>query len=471
MNFFQLLERMLPPALARSMPGNLARIRAIIDGSNDSALSQRTTILVFTIRIFGAVIAYAMQVLLARWIGDFQFGIYVTVWVAAVILGGFSCFGLQTAVIRFISEYQTAGDMDHLRGSIRGAIAWSFGASTILAAVGIAVLYVFDSIVVDYYVAPIFLAAFCLPMMAFEESLDGIARAFNLPGTALAPTFLIRPLMILACMALLLASGFEANAQNAMLSAVVATYVTALGQFVALKWNLRKVVPPGSRSYRPAVWLGVALPIFVVDGFYNLLNNTDILFVSYFLPPDKVAVYFATVKTLALAHFVYFAVKAGTAHRFAAYRAAGDHGRYEEFIHETVRWTFWPSLALAVAMVAFGHYFLLLFGESFLAGEGLLWILAVGIVVRASIGAAATVLIMSGEQVACAAAYGASLFVNVVLNIVLIPRYGLEGAAIATTCAVVFETAALYAAALRKLGIRIFIITLPSPGTRDSRAA
>ena len=76
---------------------------------------------------------------------------------------------------------------------------------------------------------------------------------------------------------------------------------------------------------------------------------------------------------------------------------------------------------------------------------------------------------MSGEQIACALVYGACLFVNVVLNIVLIPRYGLEGAAIATTCAVIFETGALYAAAHRRLGIHIFIVPSSSQAALGGR--
>ena len=58
-------------------------------------------------------------------------------------------------------------------------------------------------------------------------------------------------------------------------------------------------------------WVAVSIPIFLVEGFLFLLTNADVLVVGHFLPPDQVAVYFATAKTLALVHFVYFAVKAG----------------------------------------------------------------------------------------------------------------------------------------------------------------
>lgn len=464
MRIAQPLGRLLPGPIANRLAPHLARLDAVLAGSDDSAVSQRTALFAFAIRVASAAIAYFSQVFMARWMGDFEYGIYVAVWVAAVILGGIACLGFQTGVIRFISEYRTANDLDHLRGAIRGALMWSFAGATILALVGAGALYLLADHMTSYYVVPIYLAAICLPMMALQETQDGVARAFNWPGTALGPTFIARPLIILAAMAIFILSGMPADAPTAMLAALVATYAASIGQFVSLVAKLRRTIPRGRSVYKPREWLIIAMPIFLVEGFYNLLTNTDILFVGYYLPPDQVAVYFATVKTLALVHFVYFAVKAGAAHRFAAYRQAGDTRRYEEFIQETVTWTFWPSLALAILMVVFGRYFLMLFGPSFVAGETLLWILAIGVVVRSTVGAAESVLTMSGEQKVCAAVYAASLFVNLTLNFSLIPAYGLAGAAWATTFALFFEAFALYAAARRRLGIHIFIVPLAQSG-------
>jgi hypothetical protein len=90
----------------------------------------------------------------------------------------------------------------------------------------------------------------------------------------------------------------------------------------------------------------VSLPIFLVEGFFFLLTNADVLLVGYFMRPEDVAVYFATVKTLALVHFVYFAVKAGAAQRYAQYAHSGDQARLAAFARDTVSWTFWPSLMM-----------------------------------------------------------------------------------------------------------------------------
>ena len=179
----------------------------------------------------------------------------------------------------------------------------------------------------------------------------------------------------------------------------------------------------------------------------------------------------AAVKTLALVHFVYFAVKAGAAHHYSRYFTAGDTARFDAFVRDTVKWTFWPSLLMAIVILVAGKILLSLFGEEFTAGYPLMFILAAGIVARAAVGPAEAVLTMSGNQNVCAAVYGVSLTVNVLLNISLIPLYGLYGAAIATTITMMFEATSLYAITLRRLGIHMFIFSKVSYAASPSREA
>ena len=453
----------LPEKLARHAQPWLEQADAILDGTDDDAVSKRMALLVFAIRVFSAAIAFLSQVLLARWMGDFEYGVFVGVWVVIVILGTVSCIGLPTAVLRFIGKYRESGDEELLRGTIVGSVSFAFLSSTVIAILGGVFIYIFQGSMTDYYVVPIVFAVICLPMLALQEVQDGVCRAFDWPGTALVPTFIIRPIMILIFMLIALATGFSASAVTAMGVTIIATYLCSTGQFVALILKLKSAVPKGPMQFRMKEWALVALPIFLIEGFYVLLTSVDILFVSALMRPEDVAVYFAAVKTLALVHFVYFAVRAATAHRFSAYLESGDRGRYEAYIAQTIRWIFWPSLFLALLMMVLGKYFLMLFGESFVSGAGLIWILGLGIVLRSTVGPAETVLTMSGEQNSCAMVYVGTLLVNIVLNWSLIPMYGLQGAAIATTCALAFESLLLYAVAKRKLGLHIFIIPQKKP--------
>ncbi len=453
------VEKILPQSLAGKATPFTERFDSMIGGDGDSAVSGRIAIFAFAIRIFSAAIAYMSQVFLVRWMGAFEYGIFIGVWVAAVIIGGLACMGFQTGIIRFISEYRTSGENDYLRGAISGSILWAVISATLIAMAGSAGVFAFGEYLDSYYIIPIYLAAVCLPMLSLQEVQDGVARAHNWPVVALVPTFILRPIIIIIVMIAAVWLGFPADAPTAMIATIIATYLASLWQFYLLSRRLKTAVPTGPRRFMPGQWLAITMPIFLVEGFYNLLTNVDILLVSHFMEPDQVSIYFAAAKTLALVHFVYFAVKAAAAHRFSIYLTSGNQVRYEQFIRETVHWTFWPSLGFALLMLVLGRYFLMLFDASFVEhGEPVIWILTIGIIARASVGAAESVLTMSGEQKTCAMVYAATLAVNLVLNWNLIPVYGLSGAAMATSVALVFESFALYAAARRRLGLHIFII-------------
>ena len=429
----------------------------IVAGKDEKAVSMRTALIAFSIRIISAFIAYVSQVLIARWLGTHEYGIFVWVWVAAVICGGLACLGFPSAVVRFIPQYRISNDESAVRGIVFGSRLYSVMTASVIALIGGAIVYFFEDAVTSIYVLPLFLGAICLPMLALAEVQDGVARAFSWPDIALSPTYLLRPVLILAAMALALAWGMEASAATALIASIAATWFSSVAQMLLLNRRLKKTISSGPKTLMPKVWIAVALPIFLVEGFFALLTNVDILIAGMYLSPHDVAIYFAAVKTLALVHFVYFAVKAGAAHRYSQYFTAGNVSQYEGFVRDTVKWTFWPSLAMGLLLLLTGKFLLSLFGQDFASGYPLLFILVIGIVARAAVGPAESVLTMSGQQNVCAAIYGITLCANIALNLSLIPIYGLYGAAWATTIAMIFEAAALYSITIRRLGIHMFV--------------
>lgn len=440
-----------------------AAVDSVLLGADDRAVSRRLSLVTFAIRIVSAVIAYISQVLLARWMGSFEYGVFVIVWVGAVILGGLSCLGIQTALLRFIPEYTERGQAPLLRGVIVGSRLQGAIASTVIALFGALGLHAFGDQLPNYYLIPLYLGVITLPMLAIGEVQDGTARAFSWADLSLWPTFVVRPLLIIMTMFAALRLGWQPTAVTAMGATIAATYVTTLGQLFFLRRRIGKSVPSGPRTYTPAMWIAVSLPIFLVEGFFNLLTNVDIIMVGRFLEPESVAVYYAAAKTLALVHFVYFAVRAGSAQRFSQYYASGDHVRLEAFVRDTLHWTFWPSLAIVLMLVVVGEPLLSLFGPGFATGYPLLFILSAGLLVRAAVGPAGTLLTMSGQQRICAVVYAITFVLNIALTVLLIPRFGLTGAATATALSLVAESAALYTITLSRLGIHSSILSVVGP--------
>jgi O-antigen/teichoic acid export membrane protein len=195
----------------------------------------------------------------------------------------------------------------------------------------------------------------------------------------------------------------------------------------------------------------------MVESFYLLLTFADILVLELFVGPEELAVYYVATKTLALVAFVHFSMAAATAHRFTEYHVAGERQKLENFLALAVRWTFWPSLAATVALLAVGKSVLGLFGPAFEQGYGLMFVLAIGLLARASIGPVERLLNMLGEQTICAVVYAFAFTINLVLCILLVPRYQLYGAAAAVATALVTESILLFIITKRRLGLHVFV--------------
>lgn len=453
-------DRLLPQRLALRLRPLLAQIDAIASGSDERGAAGRMSAIAFMVRVVSAAIAFFSQVLMARWMGSFEYGIFVLVWVTMLIVGSISCLGFSTSVIRFIPEFRERGMLAELRGIVRVSRHVVLAASTLTAVAGAAGVWLFADRIEDYYVVPFLLGLLCLPMVALTDLLQGVSRAHSWALSALLPTYISRPVLILVFMGAALLTGCPADATTAIIAAIAATYVTALGQLLSLGSRVSATIPAGDSRILLRQWFFISLPIFLVDSFFYLLTNADVLMVGFYRDPQEVAVYFATVKTLALVHFVYFAVKAGSAQRYAQF-AHGDRHRLAAFARETVSWTFWPSLAMAVVVLALGRPMLGLFGEGFQSGYPLLFLLVVGVVARASVGPCESLLTMSGHQNSCAVVFAATLALNIVLNVLLLPTFGLWGAAMATAFAMIFEAAGLSFTVWRKLGI-VMTIFIPA---------
>jgi O-antigen/teichoic acid export membrane protein len=239
--------------------------------------------------------------------------------------------------------------------------------------------------------------------------------------------------------------------------AAISIWLPTLAQFLIVNRRLAKRIEPGPKAYDFRVWLTTALPILMVEGFYAMLAYTDVLVLQLFRPPDEVAVYYAAAKTLALVAFIHYSIAATTAHRFSVYHVAGDHKALSAFLAQSIKWTFWPSVAATAVLLLFGRPILALFGAQFTDGYHLMFILAAGLLARAAIGPIERLLNMLGEQRVCAMVYAGAFAMNVVLCVILIPRFGPAGAAIATATALITESIFLFIVTKKRLGFHVFV--------------
>ncbi|WP_099867956.1 lipopolysaccharide biosynthesis protein [Pararhizobium haloflavum] len=460
-------EKWLPSHIHARLLPLVDRMDAILRQRDRHAQAQRMALSAFAIRVVSAGIAFGSQIVLARLMGSFEYGIFVFVWALAVIFGNLSCFGFHTAIIRFLPGYQDEKANAEIRGLTQTARRFAVASASFVVLVGMIGVQLFGDAISDYYLVPLYLGMITLPMIALGDVLDGTARANNWPLFGLGATFLLRPTLILVFMVIAAASGMERTAETALEAAILATYLTTIAQYwaVTLRVKRRFATPLKTITFRR--WFLVALPIFFIEGFYFLLTNSDVIVVGFFVPPEQVAVYFASAKTMALVHFVYFAVRAGAQPRFSQLVTEGDRASLADFARQTIRWTFWPSLFVGSLVLLAGPFLLSLFGPGFAEGEALMAILFAGIMAKSLIGPGEVLLTMTGHQTICAFVYLCVLITNVALNIALIPSFGLFGAATATALSMGLEAILLFTVVRWRLKFAM-VLFAPRPATAGS---
>lgn len=441
--------------------GFAGRLRELFAGASDSSVARRLAGAAFLIRVVSALVAFLSQIVLARWLGGFDFGIYVYAWTWVLLIGGMVDLGLGSAAQRFIPEYIERKRFALLRGFLRGSRWLASLTATAIAAAAAGLVWLLTPHIKTADVVPLLIACATLPIYGLSQVQSGIARSYGWVNLGLSPAYIVRQLLLLALLALALVFGLAMNAVTATLTAAIATWSVTIGQSVVLDRRLARKVEPGPRAYAVPVWLATAAPIFVVEAFYLLLTYSDVIVLQQFRPPDEVAIYYAAAKTMALVAFIYFSVAQTLAHKFAEYHVAGDRRRLADFLAVAVRMTFWPSLACIAFLLAFGRPLLWMFGHDFVSGYYLMFIIALGLLARASVGPAERLLNMLAERHSCALIYAGAFVINLVLCFALIPRFGIAGAAWAGALALIFESASLFIVAKVRLGLHCFVFGRP----------
>src|ERR1700688_3327968 len=342
--------------------GAIARLRAMIGGllgrflggTSEASVTRRLAGAIFIIRVVSAALAYLSQILLARWMGGSDYGVYVYVWTWVLLLGSMMDFGISASAQKIIPEYRTGGEHALLRGFLAGSRWMTFAVSAAVSLLLAGVVKWLSPWIEAGAIVPLLIGCLTLPAFVVANTQDGIARSHDWMRLGLMPQFIIRQALIIGFTAGAFALGFHLGATLAMLASAAAVWIAMTGQMLVLNRRLGGHIEAGARAYDFRGWLAISLPILLVESFYLLLSYTDVLVLQQFRPSEEVGVYFAVVKTLALVSFIHYAMSATTAHRFAEYHALGDKARLSAYVTHAIAWTFWPSLAATVALLALG---------------------------------------------------------------------------------------------------------------------
>ncbi|HRJ68162.1 MAG TPA: lipopolysaccharide biosynthesis protein [Beijerinckiaceae bacterium] len=426
-----------------------------IDRSKLAALAP------LAIRIAAAGLAAVLQVVLARLLGADDYGIFAWAW-ALVAVGGYATtFGLSQTAVRHLALYAEQKDSAAAQGFLRFSMLCVIAGSSALAAVtALPVLAGAIPWIEANRLVPMLIVLAIIPFFALGDLAEGFARSQGWSVLALAPGYVMRQLLLILLLPAIWLLGKTPTVTTGLTVALVATAMTALVQMALVLQRLKSVFARGEIRHddRPR-WLSAAGPVFLADIVQVLRQNVDVLILAAFAPPAQVAVYFAATRVASLLGLVEFAVGAAAAHRFARIDAKHDAGALDRAVRESAILTFWPTLFAAVLLWLISPLVLALFGEGYRSANELVLVLALGAVLRASVGPADDLLTMQGHGAMNLVAQAVGLATVSLTAIVLVPKLGPSGAALS----VLFATGATTFALALASGRRIGIVPLPLP--------
>jgi O-antigen/teichoic acid export membrane protein len=437
------------PASSKAQPGRSHMLDAAI---------------AFAIRVGSAGLVFLLQVFLARMMDLGDYGSYVTAWTWLVMLGAFAPLGIAESAVRFLPRYRARGRHGSARAFFRFGLRTVLLASLLIA--GIAVILAMAGDWLDNRVGlMILMIAAGLPFLATQNFLEGVARAHGWYRLTSVPIYLLRPLIIIGGCAAFYAAGAALDLPTVSLVVVAAMALVCIGLLVAVSRAMSRepqADSPDAITGSRRVWFKASVPLMLVSGVEDLLIYSDVLVLGILLDPDQVSIYFAAARALALANFVYYAFYFVSARGFSISNALADREKLQEAVWATTRATFWfTALAVAATLVA-GPWLLAAFGKSFAAGYTSMWILGAGLTLRAVAGQSAELLITTGRQRDILIASVTALAFNVCLSFLLVPHYGIEGAAAATALAMGVRAIMLCLAVRNSLNLSVISFGLPS---------
>ncbi len=415
----------------------------------------------FVIQAMGVSLGYLLQVILARVMNHEEYGLYIYVLTWATICGVICNLGIPVAVLRFIPQYTIQGDWGRFQGVIRGSSRLTFAVSIGMSLLGTVVVLSINSYARLENLTVILFGVWTVPLLALENLQGNLFRGGRQMVAAYGPSKVLRPLLFMGGVgAMLLWEGSQKLTSLFVFIITIVTYlILVFSQQVLIQ---RDLLTQGKREkpiYEFRSWLRVSLPLLLITGFVIILYQTDILMIGVLLGPSEVGVYNAATKTSYLALFVYTAIEAIGAPTIASLYTKGDRVQMQKVVTTMAHLVFWPTMVVTLLLIAFGNYILGLFGAEFVAAQWSLTILVLGQLVNAATGPVGYMLDLTDHQDQSARVRCCTAVINLVLNYILIPKFGIVGAAIATAIAVSLDNLVIYFLVVKYIGFHASIFS------------
>lgn len=382
-------------------------------------------------KIADSFLKYLFVIIAARFLGAGYFGLFALGLAVTTCLGLISRLGLDGGVIRYVSVYNGDDDKQRVKGVITVALKYTFFASVL---VGVILFLAAKPLSVKVFNKPelenvIKLLSISIPFYSFALIALSCTRGFQVMRYMVYGQNLFLPATNLLLVILLLLMKLKINA--VIFSYLISVFLTAVLSFYFLnkvfpEFMEIKAVPETRKLFRFSV------PLLIFLFFNFIIMWTDTLMLGHFRTSNEVGVYNAAMKTALLTGMILLSFNAIFAPMISDLYNKKQLEKLQSLFKTVTKWIYTMSLPIFLLIALLPKEIMGIFGEEFVLGYKSLFILAFAQLISASVGSVGTVLAMSGKQDIVMYNTLGICIVNIILNYILIPIYGITGAAIAS---------------------------------------
>ncbi len=387
-------------------------------------------------------VTYLFGILIARQIGAEAFGLYTLGVTAVTLASRFTVAGLDRGLMRYASISRGQGQALALRRLSLAALLLATGTGMTAALwFGLAPTTVLRTLRWDDKTALVPLLRHLAPALP-ALTLIGVAiagtQAFRTMRYRVLVVNIIQPLMRLGLALLLVV--FMGSTALAPTLAFTLTQLVGLG--LALFFLARLIAQmPSSRVVATSEGgLGrlvrFSLPLSLSNVLDYLNGRTEILVLGMFLAASVAGVYNAAGRLATLGLFALTAFNAIFAPVISDLHHRREWQRLGTLYKLVTRWTLAVAMPVLILQVVFAPALMALFGADFVVGATALRLLSVGQLVNLATGSVGVLLIMTGRSLLTLVNSVLMVGGAFVLDVLLVPRLGLNGAALAGSLAI-----------------------------------
>lgn len=394
--------------------------------------------IIFIGMTLGHVLGAANQIILARFLGADAYGLFN---LGLSLIGIFivlATFGLSIGVTRFISYYQGRNN----EGAIKGTIIFSFRFSLIMSIIFATILFLSSGQIANGIFKEerlcIVLQIFCIALffMPLNDILSASFRGFKKPEYRVYTQDI--GIKVIRISVFLIFAYFGYLLYGAVIAFVVSGFLITFASFYLLQKKLFPIF--GSKIKSTSVGRSIfsfSLPLTLNTVSYIIILHSDKLLIGFFKISKDVGIYSAALGIASLLGFALASLGFIFLPEMSELFSRKKIFEFSQVYKFTTKWIILIISPLFLFIAFFSkEIIMLLYGSEYVAGSTALVILALGFFVGSSVGLTFDALAAIGKTKLILFATVISAVTNVILNILLIPPFGIEGAAMGTMCGI-----------------------------------